>query len=130
MSRGYLPDTNILSTLFEGSQLLRQRLSEVDVYISTVVLGELFYGAFNAPERPRAKALQNAQHFARSATLLRSDAVTSERYGLMCAYLEKHGLPIQMNDVWIAAQADQYGLTIVTRDLDFDHIPGLSIVKW
>ncbi|MFL5802946.1 MAG: PIN domain-containing protein [Roseiflexaceae bacterium] len=34
------------------------------------------------------------------------------------------------NDLWIAAIALQYSLTLVTRDDHFDTIDGLPMAKW
>lgn len=40
------------------------------------------------------------------------------------------GCPIPDNDIWIAATAMQYGLSLATRDKHFREIDGLSLVIW
>lgn len=45
----YLLDTNIVIALMAGDKIIRQRLEETEaVYLSTVVFGELCYGAQNS----------------------------------------------------------------------------------
>ena len=36
------------------------------------------------------------------------------------------GKPIPENDIWIAATAMQYNLTLITRDSHFNYVSGLS----
>jgi len=38
--------------------------------------------------------------------------------------------PIPENDIWIAATAKQYDLTVASRDNHFDAIDGLSLESW
>ena len=54
------------------------------------------------------------------------DFDTARLYGRIKAELRRKGKPIPENDIWIAAAAIQYGLTLVTRDRHFDFIDGLS----
>jgi len=61
---------------------------------------------------------------------LDSDVETTRNYGRIKAQLRKKGKPIPNNDVWIAAIALQYDLTVVTRDKHFDQVDGLKIEKW
>lgn len=44
--------------------------------------------------------------------------------------LREKGQPIPENDIWIAAIAEQHGLTLVTKDAHFDAIDHLKIEKW
>jgi tRNA(fMet)-specific endonuclease VapC len=41
-----------------------------------------------------------------------------------------NGQPIPENDIWIAAIAEQHGLTLVTKDAHFNAIDHLKIEKW
>ena len=46
MSGRILIDTNIVIALFAGEVVVQQRLAETDeVFLSNIVLGELYYGA-------------------------------------------------------------------------------------
>jgi tRNA(fMet)-specific endonuclease VapC len=44
--------------------------------------------------------------------------------------LRKKGKPIPENDIWIAAIARRYQLTIVTRDKHFKEIESISLKNW
>ncbi len=45
-------------------------------------------------------------------------------------YLRQKGLPIPENDIWIAATARQYNLTLVSRDAHFGNIENLHVESW
>ena len=57
-------------------------------------------------------------------------AGTARQYGIIKNQLRTRGKPIPENDIWIAAMAKQYQLTLVTRDNHFQHIHGLVIEQW
>lgn len=50
---------------------------------------------------------------------------TSHIYAAIAALLKATGKPMQSNDIWIAALAQQHGLTVLTKDTDFQRITGL-----
>lgn len=65
-------------------------------------------------------------HFAR----LRPGEV-GKHYGEIRADLERAGLPIGNNDLWIAAHARALGVTLVSNDTrEFDRVAGLSVANW
>jgi len=51
-------------------------------------------------------------------------------YGQIKELLRQKGKPIPENDIWIAASAIQYALTLATRDLHFDSVDGLQLSRW
>ena len=109
-----LLDTNIVIALFAGEKLVHERLAECpEVFLSSTVLGELYYGAL--------KSSQAGANFARigelaaAVTILPCDAATARLYGEIKASLRLKGRPIPENDIWIAAVAQQYGLSLATR---------------
>jgi len=57
---------------------------------------------------------------------LNVDDETAAIYGAIIADLYKLGKPIPTNDVWIAAIAIQYNLTLLTADRHFDEIGNLK----
>jgi tRNA(fMet)-specific endonuclease VapC len=124
-----LLDTNIVIALFAGEKPVRERLAECpEVYLPSTVLGELYYGA--------RKSSQASANFARieelaaAVTILPCDATTARLYGEIKASLRSQGRPIPENDIWIAAVAQQYGLTLVTRDEHFKNVAGLTAEAW
>lgn len=97
-------------------------------YLSAVALGELIFGAKHSSNPPlslaRTLALTN------SLAHLPVDTMTAELYGDMRHDLATRGLLIPDNDIWIAATAAQYGLTLATRDAHFQRITGLHEELW
>ena len=50
------------------------------------------------------------------------DEETAERYAVILNGLWTIGQSLPTNDLWIAASAMQYGLTILTTDAQFKHV--------
>ena len=57
--------------------------------------------------------------------LLQIGEITSDRYSRIAAKLKSKGTPIPTNDIWIAAQAIEYGAELITSDRHFEKIDGL-----
>ena len=67
----------------------------------------------------------------RRKPLLRIDAATAEVFGTLAARLAKgrRGHQFRVQDLWLAAQAVQMDLTLLTANAkDFQDIPGLRWV--
>ena len=43
---------------------------------------------------------------------------------------ERVGLPMDENDLWIAATALALGAVLVSRDADFKNVTGLTVEDW
>ncbi len=129
MSGRYLLDTNIVIALFANELAIIQRLGEAEeVFTPSVVLGELYYGARKSK---RVKEnLMRMDEFAARSIVLGCDAETARRYGEVKNGLWQRGRPIPENDIWIAAIALQYDLTLVARDAHFGEVDGLKIEAW
>lgn len=125
----YLPDTNILSAALDNDRHVVRMIRSADaVFLSSIVLGELLYGAqYSTKVRENMAAVRRIQN---SFAIIDCDAGTAERYGELKTKLRRAGTPIPENDLWIAAQALQHGLTVATRDSDFRLVPGLQTVDW
>jgi predicted nucleic acid-binding protein len=52
---------------------------------------------------------------------------TAERYAVILNGLWRAGTPIPTNDIWIAASAMEYGLTVVTTDEHYRKIPQILV---
>jgi len=52
--------------------------------------------------------------------------VTADRYSRIALQLRRQGTPIPSNDIWIAAQAMEYGAELLTSDRHFEHVGGLA----
>jgi tRNA(fMet)-specific endonuclease VapC len=129
MSGRYLLDTNIIIALFASDASVMQSLAQADeVFIPSIALGELHYGA-----RKSGRSQENLgriEELVTNSTIVECDADTARQYGDVKNRLRLKGRPLPENDVWIAALALQYGLTLVTRDAHFQEVENLQTVAW
>jgi len=129
MNGDCLLDTNAVIALLADEELAPERLKGAEeVLVPSVVMGELYYGAYKSSHAQ--SNLARVDEFAVNATILSCDIETARRYGEIKDRLQKKGRPIPANDLWIAAVAVQYDLTLVTRDAHFAEVDGLKIQPW
>jgi tRNA(fMet)-specific endonuclease VapC len=129
MPGSVLLDTNIVIALFAGDAAVRNHLAQnLQVFLSSTVLGELYYGALKS--RRISENVARIDELASSINVLPCDAVTARHYGEIKETLRSHGQPIPENDIWVAAVARQHGLALVTRDEHFKFIQALSLEQW
>lgn len=129
MDGKYLLDTNVVIALFAGDASVQKHLEQADeVFLSSVVLGELYYGAENSAHSE--SNIGRVDEFAASNALIACDAETARSYGSIKAQLKRMGRPIPENDIWVGATAIQHSLILVSRDSHFDGIEGLSLESW
>ena len=89
-------------------------------------MGELYTGINRVVDRE--KHLKKLNNFLKLTTILNVDGETAAIYGKLIADLYKLGKPIPTNDVWIAATAIQYNLTLLTADRHFAEINNLKSI--
>ncbi len=134
----YLIDTNHCSRIIFGETNLIQQLelhSEAGVATSVIVRGELLYMA--AKSQQTAANIQQVNAFLNKIDLYPINLSISDIYGDLKGKLintfgpkekaERRKFNIQTlgfgdNDLWIAATAIHYNLTIVSTDNDFRRI--------
>lgn len=126
----YLLDTNAVISAMKGQQSMVTRIRAQrpqDVFVSSVVLHELYYGAFRS-ERTEANVDRvDALQF----QTLDFDAEDARKAGEIRAQLAASGSPIGPYDVLIAGQALSRGLTLVTGNLrEFQRIAALRVEDW
>jgi tRNA(fMet)-specific endonuclease VapC len=125
----YLLDTSIVVALFQGDPAIQARLAEVpEVFLPSVVLGELHYGAARSG-RSQANAAR-IDELAASCTVLPIDTPTARRYGQVKAQLKARGRPIPENDVWDCRLCLEHSLIVVTRDRHFEEVEGPTSEAW
>ena len=129
MSGRYLLDTNIVIALFANDRLVVEQIEDAEeVFIPSIVIGELYYGA-----RKSGHARENVARvdlFAEANTILICDTETCRWYGVVKDLLSQKGSMIPENDVWIAALALRHGLILVTRDSNFSELTNLKKEIW
>ncbi len=115
MSGNVLLDTNIVIALSVNDSSVLERLEEdVTVFLSSIVLGELFFGAYGSSRV--SENLARITEFAANNTLLVCDSDTARHYGQIKSNLRRAGR--------------QHDLTLVSRDAHFDHVEGLETTVW
>lgn len=126
----YLLDSSILIRSLRGDQIVRDRIAAASkLYIPDIALGELYFGAFGSPTRP-ADALVDVDALAATMTIVGTDGTTALIYGRIKDELKRKGFTMPDNDLWIAATAIQYDLTLAARDAHFNWIAGLRVEQW
>jgi tRNA(fMet)-specific endonuclease VapC len=129
MSGRYLLDTNIIIALFATEASVISNLAQAaEVFIPSIAVGELHYGARKS--RQSQANLKRIKELVTDSTVIGSDADTARQYGDVKNRLRIKGRPLPENDVWIAALALQYDLTLVTRDAHFQEVDDLKTVVW
>jgi len=129
MDGQFLLDTNVAIALLEGdAAVLRHLGQETRVLLSTVVLGELYYGARKSS--CVEDNLARIHRLAASTVVLGCDLTTAYQYSVIKNQLRLKGRPIPENDIWLAAIAMQYDLAMVSRDKHFGEVDGLTWEQW
>lgn len=124
-----LLDTNAVIALQQKDTALLQLLeAEEDIFVPSIVIGELYYGAYKSgrPEENR----KTVSEFAEKRQVIHCDAQTGDAYGQIKYALRTKGRPIPENDIWIAAIALQYDGILITRDEHYREIENLRTQKW
>ena len=106
---------------------------DAPVYLSPVTLAELRLGIeMTADPGVRQKRLATYRRMSRKP-LLPIDADTADVFGELAGLLARGGVRAhrtRVQDLWLASQAIQHGLGLVTRNpADFADIPGLELVR-
>jgi len=129
MNGRYLLDTNIIIALFANDTEVKMNLAIAEaVFLPSIAIGELCYGARKSG-RPNEN-LARIDEFASTSVVLGCDTATARQYGTIKNRLRLKGRPLPENDIWIAALALQYNLTLATRDYHFAEIATLERVAW
>ena len=129
MNGRYLLDTSIIIALFDEDEKVISQVNQAqEVYLPAIVIGELYYGAYYSKrEEENVRKIDNLRT---EVSILDCDDSTAKIYGQVKTQLRRKGRPIPENDLWIAATALQYDLTLVARDGHFENIDGLELEKW
>lgn len=123
-------DTNIVIGLFANEVEITEKIKFFSgrIFIPSIVLGELFYGAERSTRKEENR--KKIEELAEVSWILECDMNTARSYGKIKNQLKVKGSPIPENDIWIAALADQYQLLLITRDKHFNNIEAISIETW
>lgn len=123
-----LLDTVIVAAYLNREQSIRDKIDTVNIHLSSITIGELFYGAYKSNKI--ASNIQRIRDIESISTIIDCDAITGDYYGQIKQSLKRKGRPIPENDIWIAATALQHGLTLISRDAHFNEVDGLDLATW
>ena len=121
-------DTNAYAALLRGDEKVLSAIGRAEtVYMSAIVLGELFAGFRGgnrfAENRKLLERFLDRPHVA----LLSAGLETADVFGSIKQKLKEQGTPIPIDDVWIAAHAMEAGAVLLTYDRHFEQVAGLRL---
>ena len=128
MAVKYLVDTSAYSLAARGEPKTAEIFrSAPRLFLTPVVRAELLNGF-----RLGSKTAQNVAQFAKfcrssRVEMLSIDEATSDFYSAISLSLRAKGKPIPTNDIWIAASAMQFGLSVVTADAHFCLVDQITV---
>ena len=130
----YLLDTNAISAVMRADSRMATWLSSIGVddrvVICTITRGEILFGLERlAPGRRRTELEGKAGKLFAILPCEPIPAAAGDRYANVKVSQQRRGLPLDENDLWIAATALVLDATLVSRDSDFQSIAGLSLVE-
>ena len=129
----YMLDTNICEYIIKNRpQSIKNKLKEIEqnhtIGLSSIVVSELIYGV-------RKKANQQLENivslFVANFKIYDFDQNSAYEYGEIRAVLEKNGMIIGSNDLFIVSHAKTLGAILVTNnEKEFSRVHGLKIENW
>lgn len=131
---GWLIDTSIWIAVERGAlgaADIHKITGQEPVYLSPINVAELQFGFAVLRGGPLKERAGAALRRLRRKPQLRITIDTAEIFGSLAAQLKKSGRDpyVRINDLWLAAQAIQHDLKLLTSNLkDFEDIPGLKMV--
>jgi len=129
----YLLDTNIVSLELKNNPKIKQRLKEFQsqeglLSISCITYFEVKRGLFAVNA---IKQLERFDNFCKDYQIIfLDDLAILEKASEIHANLRLRGLPIQTEDILIAATAIIKNFILVSNDSDLLRVEGLSLENW
>jgi tRNA(fMet)-specific endonuclease VapC len=128
----FMLDTNIcIHVMKTYPPEIRDRFNALaeQLCISTITLGELYFGAEKSARR--AANLTAIAHFTARLEVLPFGEKAAAHYGQLRAELEQAGTPCGPHDIQIGGHARSEGLIVVTNNTrEFVRMPGLRVENW
>jgi tRNA(fMet)-specific endonuclease VapC len=122
-------DTNAVSAWLDGDKAIRRQLAIAErISLSPIALGEFRFGVLGS--RYREKYEQRLRLIEQEFPPLPVSGITAAHYATLRRQLALQGRPIPWHDLWIAAQARQHHLKVLSRDEHFDAVPDLQRISW
>jgi tRNA(fMet)-specific endonuclease VapC len=121
-------DTNAYTHFLTGDNTVLEAMGVAEeVYMSVIVLGELFTGFRGGSREGENRKILGRFLDKPTVNVIDITVETVEIFGELKYTLKQAGIPIPINDVWLAAQAVETGSVIISFDIHFLKIPGIRI---
>lgn len=127
----YVLDTDTCSAHRRRPAQLAHRFIQYagQLALPTIVLGELYAGAYHHPQTARLLSL--IADLLREVAVLDFDSSCAEQFAKTRGMLLRQGLQVATADLMIASVALVHNLTLVTHNTaDYQHIQGLRVDDW
>ncbi|WP_411044168.1 PIN domain-containing protein [Treponema sp. TIM-1] len=127
---GSIIDTNVIIKMLHNDPEAISLLQKVKkAYVSPIIRGELYFGAYKS-----LRCEANMELFRNTLSKFEMLSLDDDNITLSYAHikseLEKKGKKIPENDLWIAATAHFYGLSVATFDTHFSYISQIQLVPF
>lgn len=123
-------DTNIYCDYAEGLVDAVDAIATYgqSIFIPCVVLGELFFG-FMKGSRQQFNEKKLRQVVSRlKVEIIDVNSDVARKYALISLSLQRKGIKIPINDVWIAACCMETGGVLLTRDKHFEWVDQIEAI--
>ena len=126
----FLIDTNVYSFAMRAEPAVVSLLRRASrIAMSSISIGELLSG-FKGGIRERKNRDELAEFLdTPRVEICAVSEDTAEFYAEILDGLRRVGTPIPTNDIWIAAQAMEHGLRLISMDRHFASVPGLLLLS-
>lgn len=129
----YLLDTNIVSLAAKQNRQILQNIAIIDAQESNICISCITYfevrRGFLAVDAPRQRERFN-KFCQKYPIILLDDLAILEKAAAIHANLRLRGLPIQSEDILIAATAIVKDFILVSNDRDLARVEGLTLKNW
>jgi tRNA(fMet)-specific endonuclease VapC len=123
-------DTNIYCDYAEGLPDVVDAIATYgqSILIPSVVLGELFFGFMKGTRQQfNEKKLRQVVNRLK-IEIIDVNTDVARKYAMIYLSLQKRGMKILINDVWIAACCMEMGGTLLTRDRHFELLDQIEAI--
>lgn len=97
--------------------------------VSIVTIAELRLGVLMTDDAGSRAARLSILLYAESLSLLAVDRLVAEAWAQLMQRLRAIERELAFNDSWIAATAIAHGIPLISRDVDYDGVPGLHVIR-
>lgn len=119
------------TSLFIGTEQERPLKDDVpdELYVSAITVAELRLGVLMAKNVEARSMRMETLSRAESVEALPVDDEVATAWARLLAELRAAGRKAPVNDSWIAATAIAHEIPVATQDADYDHMPGVEVIR-